>query len=217
VKVTYGAIVQRASGRFGGTVHSNWKGIDVVRRFAAPSNPNTSAQQQVRALFQNLTKAYQMAPAYHSAAWTAYATGKKALARNLFIGASAGDMKGLTDWADFQPFPAMSGAVPPTAYVPVGGVGQITVTVTAAAAPTGWTLSRAITGCIVNGDPSAGLTFAECKITEADDATAPYTGGSLTGLAAGDYWTWAALLYTAPDGGDRYSAALVNAVAITVT
>lgn len=52
MKITYGAIVQSAGGRFGGTVHSNWKGVQLVRRFAKPSNPNSTDQVNVRTVFR---------------------------------------------------------------------------------------------------------------------------------------------------------------------
>jgi len=38
-------------GKVGGVVMSNWKGIDTLRAYSVPANPNSSAQQTQRTLF----------------------------------------------------------------------------------------------------------------------------------------------------------------------
>lgn len=44
-------ILGGGAGKVGGVVMSAWKGIDTLRAYSVPSNPNTSAQQQQRSLF----------------------------------------------------------------------------------------------------------------------------------------------------------------------
>lgn len=217
MKVTYGAIVQRASGRFGGTVHSNWKGVDVVRRFAAPSNPNSSNQQLVRDTFRNLTKMYQMLPTYHAAAIAAYAEGKKFIARNDFIGRNLPTLYLQADWANLVATPPFAGAVPPSNFQAVGGAGSITTTITIPTPPTGWTVTRGVAGCIKDNQPSdSSLTYSQLTVVENGDATDPYTP-TLSGLAAGDYFAWGFVEYVAPDGSTRYSASLMDTPKCTVS
>lgn len=209
MKVTYGAIVQRASGRFGGTVHSNWKGVDVVRRFAKPSDPNSSAQQIVRTLFRNLTRMYATMPARTKAAWTTWATGKPLIARNKLIGLNVPALSPNSDWGDLYPVPGDSSALPATVFVPTGGAGQITTAITAPDPPSGWTLSGAI-ACCVNAtfDPTTGTaSAADAQIYETEDVASPYAP-TISDLPADNYYTWAFLRWLAPDGSTRYSAAL---------
>ena len=217
MKVTYGAIVQRASGRFGGTVHSNWKGVDVVRRFAKPSDPNTVPQQEVRAIFRNLTKMYAVMPGSTKQAWTSWAVGKPIIARNKLIGLNVPALSGGTTWEDLYPVPGDSSALPPSAFTPTGGVGQITTAITAPTAPDGWSVDGAIAVCITaSADPSdTGLTVAEVQIYETGDVSSPYAP-TIGGLASGNYYTWAFLQWAAPDTTGRFSAALAGGL-VTVT
>lgn len=217
MKVTYGAIVQRASGKFGGTVHSNWKGVDVVRRFAKPSNPNSSGQQEVRNIFRNLTTMYLLLPTGVKAAWTTWATGKPIIARNKLIGLNVPLLQPGTTFTDLLPTPGDSSTLPPTDFTPTGGVGQITTTIAVPTAPAGWTIANAYACCIdATANPKGGvLSAAQTQIYENADASAPYTP-AIAGLGAGDYFTWAFLQWTAPDGSTRYSAPLEGG-SVTVT
>lgn len=208
MKVTYGAIVQRASGRFGGTVHSNWKGVDVVRRFAKPSNPNTANQQYVRQAFRGLTRMYSVLSTNVLASWTGYAVGKQLIARNKFIGVNVPLIAAATTIADLQPTPGDAGTIPPVSFSANGGVGQITTTITAPTAPSGWTLAGATACCVgVDWNPQAATppTYEELRFYENEDLTAPYTP-TISGLAAGNYFSWAFLKWVDPSGVTRYSA-----------
>lgn len=211
MKVTYGAIVQSASGRFGGTVHSNWKGVQVVRRFAKPSNPNSGDQQDVRNAFRLLTLIYLLMPAAVKASWDTWVVGKPLIARNKLIGDNVPLIFGDSDCALMLPTPGDSSTLPPTAFTPTGGSGQITTTITTPAAPTGWTLGTAYACCIsADANPaSASNSSVVAKMYEGSDNSNPYAP-TITGLVAGDYITWAFLAWTAPDGSVRYSAALAG-------
>ena len=217
MKVTYGAIVQRASGRFGGTVHSNWKGIDVVRRFARPTNPDTIAQQDVRNAFRQLSYMYGLLPTETKAAWATFATGKAFIARNKLIGINVPLIAGDASYSSFLPTPGDSSTVPPVAFVPTGGNDQITTVITAPSVPTGWTLTGAVAACL-NNDANPSDDTAEAPVltmSEAIDLATPFAP-TITGLIATDYLTWSFLKWLAPDGSVRYSSALAGGL-VTVT
>lgn len=217
MKVTYGAIVQSASGKFGGTVHSNWKGVQVVRRFAKPSNPNSAGQQAVRNIFANLTLMYLLMPPYVKGAWNSWVVGKPLIGRNKLIADNVPLLIGATNMDDLLVTPGDSSTLPPAAFIPIGGAGQITTTITAPAIPTGWSIDNAIACCIPrSSDPDSDvLSAAEVQIYEENDATAPYTP-AITGLTADEYDTWAFIQWIAPDGSTRYSAPIAGGP-ITVT
>lgn len=211
MKVTYGAIVQAASGKFGGTVHSNWKGVQVVRRFSNPSNPNSTAQQNARNAFRALTQVFLLMPTYTKAAWTTWCVGKPLIARNKLIGDNVPLISGAANMASFLPTPGDSSTLPLVAYVPTGGAGQITSSAVAPSIPTGWTISNVHACCIINSfDPSAPSNSpTESTMYEGSDATAPYAP-AITGLSAGTYYTWGFIEWLAPDGSTRYSAPTVG-------
>ena len=217
MKVTYGAIVQRASGRFGGTVHSNWKGVDVVRRFAKPSNPNSALQQDVRNIFRNLTKMYTLLPTETKASWVSFAVGKPLIARNKLVGVNVPLLQGEIDFGAMQPTPGDSSTIPLADYNPTGGVAQITTTVTTPTIPAGW----AITGVVavaINDAGAPGIPdpiTADLQMYEAIDLASAYTP-NITGLPAGTYYSWGFIKWLAPDGSVRYSAPL-GAGSVVVT
>ena len=63
-----------ASGQLGSAlVYSTWKGINYVRKYAIPSNPNTSAQQVIRGYFKTAVDAWHAENGTVKTAWTNYA------------------------------------------------------------------------------------------------------------------------------------------------
>lgn len=204
MKVTYGAIVQRASGRFGGTVHSNWKGIDLVRRFAAPSNPNTTNQQNVRTLFANLTRSFQMFSSTLVTMWTAYATGKKFLDRNKYIGLNVPALQGAADLQSLILYPGDAGAVPPTATSVTGGVGTLDVVGAIPTPPNGWTTVALLAFVCQDNDPQSTLPLSMLAWYEDADVAAPFDTCSLT-LPAATYRAWLIAKYTNPAGATVFS------------
>ena len=217
MRVTYGAIVQDASGRFGGTVHSNWKGRQLVRRFRQPTNPDTVAQQGVRNIFRNLTRAYSIMPSRTKASWDTWVVGKPLIARNKLVAVNVPLLQGESNWSALEPTPGDSSTLPPAAFVPTGDNDQITTVLTAPAIPTGWSIANAVACCIPEqGDPVTDILPAnECQIYEGADATSAYTP-TITGLPAGDYYVWGFIEWLAPDGSTRYSASLSGGL-VTVT
>jgi len=206
MKVTYGAIVQSASGRFGGTVHSNWKGVQVVRRFAKPSNPDTVAQQDVRRAFLNLTRSFLLQTAELRAAWDSFVVGKPLINRNAWLGKNVADMATATSISDLNATPGDSSTLGPAAFTATGGAGQITTVFTAPPIPTGWALTAVVAVAARDYAFNAGVLAGEfLKWSEATDTTAPYTGATITGLVADTYGIFGFLKWLAPDGTTRYS------------
>jgi len=85
-RVFYGPTVADAAGRVAGSVFSHWRGVQYVKRFAKPGNPNTSLQQVIRNAFKSLTVIWKLLPSEIVSAWTVYAKGKAFTNRNAFLG-----------------------------------------------------------------------------------------------------------------------------------
>jgi hypothetical protein len=215
MKVTYGAIVQRASGRFGGTVHSNWKGVDVVRRFAKPSNPNSVGQRNTRDAFAMANLYFALLPNYCKSSFDAFAVGKPLIARNKFIGLNVPLIAGQSSPDNLVVAVGDSTTLPPVAFAPVGGNDQITTDITAPTEPTGWTINRAIAAAWDNQADPTDPPWSSPVVTvhEQDDASNPYAP-TITGLTAGTWVTGAFLEWTAPDGTIRYSAMLAGGTVV---
>jgi len=75
-KVTGPLMSMDARGALGkAIVFSNWKGVAVVRQFVIPSNPNTAAQQSVRAAFSSAVEVFKTLSAEDKTAWGRRASG----------------------------------------------------------------------------------------------------------------------------------------------
>jgi hypothetical protein len=208
MKVTLGPLVSRISGRYGGTVASNWKGIDLIRRFKAPANPNTTDQQEVRRLFINITAWFVRLTTYTRAAWNTQAAGRPYIGRNRAIALNIPVLQGTTTLAALVPVPGDASTVPPAALVITPGDAQLTATITAPAIPTGWSITRAIAACVESVDWTTTVDPNALVIRESTDESSPYAP-VITGLSNGlVYRLWAFLEWLAPDGSTRYSAAL---------
>lgn len=85
-RCTYAPIVGDIRGRVAGSVFSLWRGIAYVKKFSKPGNPNTSAQQAIRAAFAFLTVQWKLLQSELVAAWQLYSEGKSFTGRNAFIG-----------------------------------------------------------------------------------------------------------------------------------
>jgi hypothetical protein len=217
MKVTYGAIVQRASGRFGGTVHSNWKGIDVVRRFAKPSNPNTNAQKWVRSTFKNLTVSYVLQTSQLRNAWLSFALGKPFIARNSWIGKNVPLLSTSGSLLPMLVTPGDASTLPLVSMSAVGGVGTITPTIVAPSPAAGWSITSVVTVACKDYDPSMGpVDPSTIAWYEIEDASAPYNA-PITALPAGSYFVASFIKWQAPDLSDRYSAAINDASLEVVT
>ncbi|KKM19932.1 hypothetical protein LCGC14_1650590 [marine sediment metagenome] len=207
MKITYGPLVQSASGRFGGVVASSWKGIDLVRRFRSPANPDTTAQRNVRDAFTNLNRCYVRMTANIRAAWVANATGKAFLARNHWIGLSTGVIAGDANLDDLVMTPGDSSTVGPVGESFTPAATQITLACDQEPTITGWTFTQAIAVVLEDYDPTVIQTFqANVWVEDVDPGGAPISI-VITGLASGIHQCGIFFEWVAPDGTTRYSVA----------
>ncbi len=207
MKVVYAPLVSDVRNRFGGQVFTSWKGIPVVRRFAKPGNPNTTDQQEVRKIFQNLTIAYVRMGALQRAAWTSFAAGKPFIGRNRYIGLNVPALNGDVVLDDLVFSPGDASTIPPTGVTVTPGVGELVCTVPSPGTPTGWTLTSAICVALKDADWSTSLPISTFLPVEGEDLATPYEV-TLTGLSAVLYWVGAFIKWLAPDGTVRYSASV---------
>ena len=214
MKLTYAPLVSDVRGRFEGSVFSSWKGISLLRRFQAPSNPNSTSQQQHRNVFANLTRLYSMMSTYWKAAWDNWATGKPMIGRNKLIGDNVGVLAGDANWADSVLAPADASTIPLVSATFTGGVGQITFAGVEPTLPTGWTIERFVGVAIIDSAPDTVLTFAALTPHEVNDATSPYSV-VMSSLAVGTYRCGAFLRWTPPDATIRSSATIQGTATVT--
>jgi hypothetical protein len=88
-KVTSPLFSFSASGQVGkAIVYSSWKGINYVRRYVIPANPDTAAQQVIRGYFTDAVSAWHAETSTVRTAWTDYAKthGLQESGFNLYVG-----------------------------------------------------------------------------------------------------------------------------------
>ena len=208
MKLSYGAIVQDARGRFGGTVHSAWRATRLVRRFRAPANPKTAAQLEVRRIFINATRAWTVQGSRTRAAWESFSVGKNFLGRNVYIARQVPALKDQVDLAELIGTPGDASTLPPVSLVVVPGVGQLVCTVVTPTPPTGWTVTGVVCYCIKDSDWStAGVDVTQ---TEGEDLETPYEITLDGALATVLYQVAAFIIWEDPKGDARYSASLID-------
>lgn len=212
MKVTYGAIVQRASGKFGGTVHSNWKGVDVVRRFAKPSNPSTTDQEHVRNAFRYLTASFLLQTTDLRGSWDSYVTGKPLINRNAWLGKNVPLVQGDANINSLLATPGDSSTLPPLSIIATPGSNQLSVDIEEPPLPAGWTIARAVAVACEDWNPGSSTPPDpnQLRWAEASDATSPYTC-VLTSLVGSQlYYVAGFLVWNAPTGELRYSASIAT-------
>ncbi len=181
MKITLAPIASRASGRFGGLVASNWRGIDLVRIFAKPAYKNTADQLAVRNIFRNLTHVYSEMSTYWKDAWDNQALGKKYQGRNHLLGLNVKPLQTSALLADMVGTPGDASTSPPVAFDATPSSGQISLAFTVPSLPPSWTITRCIAVCMRDLDYKVLQYQDNVRPTEGMDATAPYVV-VLTGL-----------------------------------
>jgi hypothetical protein len=84
MRLTLSPLISKLSGTAADAVAASWKGIQYVRQYVVPQNPNSAAQQLVRNTIARLNPLWQTLGTLASAAWTYKATGLPLSAWNLF-------------------------------------------------------------------------------------------------------------------------------------
>lgn len=186
---------------------SRWKGIDYARQKVTPANPQSEAQTSVRSVFGFIYDFYKRAPAIAREPWIAAAVGRPLTAQNAIIKANVAALMSETDLANFVFSGGALGGLPPASIAVTPGNDELTVDLTAPAAPTGWTLVAAQVAAIADQDPHDPLTSAPVA---GQDTTSTYQV-VLTGLASGAlYYVGGWLKWTTDTGNTAYSTALTD-------
>lgn len=188
-------------------VAAKWRGVQYVREYVVPSNPRTTAQQNVRTLFAYLREMWKLAPSETITAWNAFAQGRPFTGMNKFVGENVRVLNGETDMNNFIGAPGSGGGLPPVSIAAVtgGGAGEIDVSLVIPEIPTGWALTKAVATAFPDADPT-GIFMG--PYVQATDAVAPYAL-ELSGLPTGEVCqvqVW--LVWMKPNGKPAYSVAL---------
>lgn len=206
MKITLAPLVSDVRNRFGGQVFTNWKGIAIDRRFAYPSNPNTTAQKNVRFSFKNINRWYAIMPALQKAAWENYIKGKALIGRNVAIGKNIPILKAQDTLANIVMVPGDASAIPLYGMAVANGVGQLVCTCTPQDVPAGWAITSVIVAVVRDQNwRAAAVAHSNMGPKAEEDVTSPYVI-TITGLNAG--WTYRVagfVKYLADDNSIRYS------------
>lgn len=207
-KITGPLLSFGARGSIGKTiVAASWKGRNYMRQHVVPSNPNTTAQQNQRALFRWLNAVYKTAPSLVTAAWDAYASGQVMTGRNGFVKINGPLLFGQTDLQLLTFSGGAKGGLPAAGMTATGGALQITVALTAPALPDGWTIAQAEAAVIADQDPFTENLYT---ISSGFDISDPYSI-VITGLtAATPYQVCGWFKYNKPDGSIAYGPASLD-------
>lgn len=211
-KVTGPILSLRASGQIAKSqVYASWKGIAYARQHVIPANPNSTNQQAVRGVFGSMQDLWKRMGTIAQAPWTSFATGKPLTNRNALTSKNVAAMNGKTDRSLFVGSPGSGGGVAPTAVTAAATAtaGELAVTITAPAAPAGWTLQAAQAFAMENTDPSKTVPS---PIGEAENTTPTVSGDTIvniTGLVnTAEFVAAGWLKWMKPDGTTAYGPSL---------
>lgn len=198
-----------ARGQLGKTmVMSKWRGVPYARQHVVPTNPRTTAQQIVRKTFALLREMWKVAPAQVLDTWNSFAQGRPFLGVNKWVGENVRVLNGEALMTNTILSPGSKGGPGPLTFAAIAGgaAGEIDVTFTIPVAPNGWTLAKIVAAAFNDQDPADFFTGPFV----AEEAAAPATTLTLTGLGAGESCIvggW--LVWTKPDGTLAYSVSSV--------
>ena len=147
------------------------------------------------------------------AAWDRFAVGQKFVGRNSYMGKNLKATRGEADMALYIGSPGAKGGLPPTSLIlaTVASLG-IEATITAPAAPDGWSLTSGIATCLKDQTPQATVT----DVVEEGEQVALPGDVDFTGLDAVDYYVQAWLKWAKPDGSIAYGASISATILVTV-
>ena len=147
-----------ASGKLADSiVFSKWRGINTVRQWAKPANPNTAGQQAVRIAFSDTVDDYHTITGDDKGAWSLRAAGKPLSGFNLLMGLS---IKAKTTIDDFNLIKSVA-ATDPTTVASTG----ITISATSEFAGTGRLMYGTKAGTYFDEVP---ITFTAATEVEAE-------------------------------------------------
>lgn len=181
MKVNYAPLVSGVSGRFGGQVFTQWRGIDVVRSFTPPAQPRSSAQMMVRNAFRASNALYESGIQQFVDAWEAQRGSSAGTGRNIFTGRLIQATQGETDLEMFNLIQGQSLFPAPTVAVTPGNA-MLTPAVTPPTAPTGYTISGYLRVVNRNADPHASFIASQWASLQLFGAAEADVEAAVTGL-----------------------------------
>jgi hypothetical protein len=197
-----------ARGQIGKTlVYANWRGVRYVRERVVPTNPQSPAQMDTRAVFSWLNDYYKNAPALGTAPWEAAALGQPFTGRNKLLSVNVPLLRSQTDITALVFSPGANGgpALDSISAAPGSAAGSITATATPPSPPPGWTIQAVVFLAIPQQDPHGPIVL---PISALEDTTSPYSV-TFTGLEAGqEYVVGAYPRWQRPDGRQAYGPSL---------
>lgn len=202
-----------ASGTIADTLtYASWRGVNYVRERVTPANPQTTEQTKTRDIFSWTSNLWKRGPPLMQAPWETFATGRKFLGRNAFIGQNISSMRGDADIANLIGSPGARGGLAPLNISAVAGVAEIVVTFIQTGVPTGWAIQAAVCMAIRDQDPQTGVLFA---ITANEDTVTPFETVTLTGLSTNLYYVFGWTRWLKPNGLIAYGPSLVDSATPT--
>lgn len=207
-KVTAPLLSFGASGQIAKTqVYATWRGVQYVRRHVIPANPRTQAQQLTRTTFATLREMWKLNPTIGRAPWDAFATGRKFLGLNKYIGENLRVVRGEADYLNFLGSPGARGGLPPVSVTVSQGVatGELEVDFVTPTPPNGWVLDA--TQAVGFPDQDPAVDFGGPLVADEDAATQSTV--TLTGFAAAETVVAAGWLkWTKPNGETAFSVSI---------
>lgn len=199
-----------AKGTIGKTVtFATWRGVKYARQRVTPANPQTTAQQNNRVLFAAMGEMWKVAPTLVQDPWDAFASGRPFTGRNKMIGENVRVIGGQANMQNFIGSPGARGGLIPTDVTAIAGgaSGEIDVSFTNPAAPTGWSITDAVACAFPDQDPT--LEFGGPIVADEDNVT--FNAITLTGLGSAVLCVVAGWLkWQKPDGSTAYSVGITT-------
>lgn len=193
-------------------VFSNWRGVPYVRRFVIPGNPKTTGQVLTRDIFRNMELRWKQGGPLLRAVWDRFAVGQKFVGRNSYLGKNIAVLRGDLLMTDYVGSPGAKGGLPPASLVlATVAANTIEATITAPAAPTGWTLTSGIATALKDQTPE--LVVGDV-VQEGEQVALP-GDVVLGGLDLVDYVVAAWLKWAKPDGSVAYGASISGTITVT--
>lgn len=193
------------SGQIGKTqVYSTWKGVKYARRYVIPANPNSTGQQLTRTTFQYCSQTIKLATSRIVEVFTAFSKGKPLTVRNAFMGPNIKALRGQANNDTLILSNGANGGIAAAGISAAVATKAITVTLTAPALPTGWTIVEGVAVATLQQDPSS---YTDARTYEGFDASAPYQP-VVNVLVAGVHVIEGWFKYSKGDGTFAYGPAL---------
>ena len=189
------------------TVYATWRGVQYARRHVIPANPKTAGQTTTRTTFATLREMWKLLGPIGRAPWDTFASGRKFLGLNAFIGENMRVVRGDGDFQDFIGSPGARGGLPPVSVVVSTGalLGEIDVLITAPTLPADWTITAGQAVGFPDQDPIVDFGG---PFVEAEDVVDPFDL-TLAGFASAESVVAAGWLkWVKPNGQTAYSVGI---------